>query len=72
MLARKKQIKIVKRGERSGPPPRPAPTEAAGKKDAPKDFSRDVTSTVAGWVREFQQSRRGGLSRVKMQGDLKA
>jgi hypothetical protein len=72
MLARKKQIRIVKRGERTGPPQPDAPQKAKGKKPAPKDFSRDVTSTVAGWVREFQQKRRAGLPRLKIQGDLKA
>jgi hypothetical protein len=54
-------IKIIKRDEREhasqpAPPPK-------SKEDRPSDFSREVTSTVAGWVREFQHRRRAGLAR---------
>jgi hypothetical protein len=58
MKSRKTPIKIVKGGERACPAPPLAPPTI--KEDGPGDFSREVTSTVKGWVREFQESRRAG------------
>jgi hypothetical protein len=56
MKSDKPPIKIIKRDERESAsheaPPR------AGKKDSSSDFTGKATSTVAGWVREFQHRRK--------------
>ncbi|HEY0003635.1 MAG TPA: hypothetical protein VGB17_02405 [Pyrinomonadaceae bacterium] len=62
-MPRRTSIKIIKRGERERPPQAVSPR--ASKKDGPRDPSREVASTVTGWVREFQHRRRTGLSRVE-------
>ncbi len=61
MMSQRVAIKIVKRGERERAP---APVAGhADKKDEAPDFSRQVTSTVSGWVREFQHRQRSGQRR---------
>ena len=63
MMSQRTSIKIIKRGERERARQSPAPPKR--KQDRPGDFSREVTSTVTGWVREFQHKRRAGLPRVE-------
>ena len=55
-------IKIVKRGERERAPV--VVISQTDKKDEAPDYSRQITSTVAGWVREFQHRRSGGHARA--------
>ncbi len=58
MMSQRTAIKIVKRGERERAP---APVVSqTDKKDEAPDYSRQITSTVSGLVREFQHRRRGG------------
>lgn len=53
-MSQRTDIKIIKRGERERPPATPG----TSKKDGSHDFSREVTSTVTSWVREFQHRQR--------------
>ena len=58
-MAQKTRIKIVRRGERERAPQ--AVTPEVDKVAEADDSSREITSTVKGWVREFQHKRRAGL-----------
>jgi hypothetical protein len=56
MKSDKTSIKIIKRGERESASHGVSPR--ADKEDSPSDFTGKATSTVAGWVREFQHRRK--------------
>jgi len=59
MKSDKPSIKIIKRDERESAsheaPPRAG---KADKEDSSSNFNGKATSTVAGWVREFQHRRK--------------
>jgi hypothetical protein len=57
-MSQKSLIKIIKRDERQSPSP---PVSEHSTEDKAEDSTRQVTSTVAGWVREFQKRGRAGL-----------
>lgn len=62
MMSQRASIKIIKRGGRqsrsqSGALP-------AEKGEGSKDFTRQLNSTVAGWVRDFQQRRQAEEKRA--------
>ncbi|HVG35049.1 MAG TPA: hypothetical protein VM911_18420 [Pyrinomonadaceae bacterium] len=57
MMSEKTSIKIIKRSERERTTQAVVPRK--GKEDVARDRPRDVTSTVAGWVRDFQHRRTG-------------
>lgn len=64
-MSQKSSIKIIKRSERERVSQPVAPP--AGKKEVARERARDATSTVTGWVRDFQHRRRHGL--VPEEGD---
>jgi hypothetical protein len=55
MKSDKSSIKIIKRNERESASHEALPR--ADKADSSSDFTGKATSTVAGWVREFQHRR---------------
>jgi hypothetical protein len=61
-MAKKTPIKIIKRDERN----RQETTQASNKTARPsaQETVRDMASTVANWVSEFQQKRRTETSRA--------
>jgi hypothetical protein len=59
MKSGKPSIKIIKRDEReSASHGRPPNADKVEKEDSSSDLTGKATSTVAGWVREFQNRRR--------------
>lgn len=50
-MSEKKTIRIVKKGAKSHPAPKP-------KANTARDTARDMVGTVTNWVTEFQQRRR--------------
>jgi hypothetical protein len=63
MKSGKASIRIIKRGERESAS-HEAPSRA-DKEDSSSDFKGNATSTVAGWVREFQHRRKAeSLKRI--------
>jgi hypothetical protein len=61
-MSKKNPIKIIKRDERN----RQEKTEASGKpaRQSAQETVRDMASTVANWVSEFQQKRRTETTRA--------
>jgi len=57
-MSQKSSIKIIKRSERERAAHPAAPRK--GKEEGTRERVRDVTSTVTGWVRDFQHRRRQG------------
>ena len=51
-MSEKKQIRIVKKGEK------PLPPVVKAKANAARETARDMVETVTNWVTEFQQRRR--------------
>ena len=51
-MSDKKQIRIVKKGEKTRPP------VVKAKANAARETARDMVETVTNWVTEFQQRRR--------------
>ena len=51
-MSDKKQIKVIKKGEKSRPPIVKAKAASA------RETARDMVETVTNWVTEFQQKRR--------------
>jgi hypothetical protein len=56
-MSEKTSIKIIKRSERERASQPVAPRKS--KEEVARDRPRDVTSTVTGWVRDFQHKRTG-------------
>jgi hypothetical protein len=50
-MPEKKTIRIVKKGEKAEPSPKP-------KVNTAREAARDMVETVTNWVSEFQQKRR--------------
>jgi len=50
-MSEKKQIRIVKKGEKKAP-------AVKTKTNAARETARDMVETVTNWVNEFQQKRR--------------
>ena len=50
-MSDKKQIRIVKKGEKKSP-------AVKAKTNAARETARDMVQTVTNWVNEFQQKRR--------------
>jgi hypothetical protein len=54
-MSEKKTIRIVKKGEKNRPSPKP-------KVNSAREAARDMVETVTNWVSEFQQKRRNETS----------
>jgi hypothetical protein len=61
-MSQRNAIKILKRGERERAPV--AVISQTDKEDEAPDYSRQIASTVSGWVREFQHRRSGARAQA--------
>ena len=59
-MSEKKNVKVIKREERS----KSKPTSVRARREAARKTATDMVSTVTSWVSEFQQKRRKDTSKA--------
>ena len=56
-MAKKPNVKVIKRSERAAPEAQETAAAESAKKST-QETARDMVATVTGWVAEFRQQRR--------------